>query len=296
MDDSASVGALIAGEGLPEDFRLTVDQVLRPLARRIATDHARLGRPTTAGLCGSQGSGKSTFALFLSTLLEGTGLSTAVLSLDDLYFTSAERRRLAGARHRLFATRGPPGTHDVALGLSTLEALTSSRPGRLALPRFDKALDSRADAVCWPSVRTPVDVVLFEGWFVGARPQPGAELGPPINALEREEDLDGAWRGEINRALGEDYQALFSRLDLLVLLQAPGFEHVQTWRGLQEGKLARRLAEEGRDGAIMDEAAVARFVMHYERLTRWILREMPERADVVVRLGPDHQVVEMRGA
>ena len=39
-----------------------------------------------------------------------------------------------------------------------------------------------------------------------------------------------------------------------------------------------------------------RFIMHYERLTRWILQEMPARADIVVRLGPDHEVLGIRGA
>ena len=296
MDASARIDALIAQERLPPGFRDTVDRVLGPLARRISADHVRLGRPVIVGLCGSQGSGKSTFALFLAALLETPGLSTAVLSLDDLYLTSAERRELADRRHPLLATRGPPGTHDVALGLRTLQALTAGGGGLAPLPRFDKANDTRADPAAWPKAPTPVDVVLFEGWFVGARPQPEGELAAPVNALEREEDIDGAWRGEVNRALAGPYQKLFERLDLLVLLQAPGFEHVQAWRTLQERKLALRLAAEGGRGAVMDEAAIARFIMHYERLTRWILHEMPDRADVVIRLGPHHEVVGMRGA
>ncbi len=296
MDASARIDALIAQERLPPGFRATVDRVLGPLARRISADRGRLGRPMIVGLCGSQGSGKSTFALFLAALLETPGLNTAVLSLDDLYLPSAERRELADRRHPLLATRGPPGTHDVALGLRTLQALTAGGGGLAPLPRFDKAKDTRADPAAWPKAPTPVDVVLFEGWFVGARPQPEGELTAPVNALEREEDIDGAWRGEVNRALAGPYQKLFERLDLLVLLQAPGFEHVQAWRTLQERKLALRLAAEGGRGAVMDEAAIARFIMHYERLTRWILHEMPDRADVVIRLGPHHEVVGMRGA
>jgi D-glycerate 3-kinase len=37
----------------------------------------------------------------------------------------------------------------------------------------------------------------------------------------------------------------------------------------------------------MSDTEVARFVAHYERLTRWILGEMAARADWVVPLGPD---------
>ena len=296
MDEAARVDALIAQERLPSGFRDTVDTVIGPLARRIVADQVRLGRPMIVGLCGSQGSGKSTFALFLAALLETAELSTAVLSLDDLYLTSAERRELADRRHPLLATRGPPGTHDVALGLRTLEALTAQGDGLASLPRFNKAQDTRAEYGAWPKVETPVDVVLFEGWLVGARPQPEGALTAPVNVLEREEDVDGDWRGEVNRALADSYQDLFERLDLLVLLEAPGFEHVQAWRTLQERKLALRLAAQGGRGEVMDEAAIARFIMHYERLTRWILQEMPGRADVVIRLGSDHEVVEMCGA
>ncbi len=291
MDETAGLAALMAQERLPSGFRRTVEAVLRPLAMRILGGHAKLARPMVVGLCGSQGSGKSTFALFLAALLEREGLTAAVLSLDDLYLTSVERRELAELRHPLLMTRGPPGTHDVALGLHTLEALTTGECRPVALPRFDKALDTRADPATWTRVEAPVDVVLFEGWFVGARPQPESELTSPVNPLERDEDADGAWRYGANRALAGEYQALFDRLDLLALLQAPGFEHVHAWRALQERKLAARLAAEGRAGEVMDEAALARFIMHYERLTSWILREMPGRADVVVRLGPDHEVL-----
>ena len=295
MDDTTEIEALIAREHLPAEYRTTVDDILRPLADRVMLKHARLKRPMVVGLCGAQGSGKSTFAAFLAMLLQAARLSTAVLSLDDLYLTAEERRGLAEASHRLLATRGPPGSHDVGLGLRTLDALTDldRPPGPLALPRFDKARDTRADPATWPSVLAPVDIVLFEGWFVGARPQPQAELATPVNALERDEDADGRWRRHVNRALAGDYQRLFARLDMLVLLQAPGFEHVHAWRALQERKLAARLATEGGGGTVMNEAELTRFIMHYERLARWILREMPSRADVVVRLGPDHEVLDV---
>ena len=39
----------------------------------------------------------------------------------------------------------------------------------------------------------------------------------------------------------------------------------------------------------MDEAALDRFVMHYERLTRWMLEEMPARADIVIQIGADQR-------
>jgi D-glycerate 3-kinase len=132
--------------------------------------------------------------------------------------------------------------------------------------------------------RGPVDVVLFEGWCVGARPQPAAALTRPVNALERDADPDGRWRTFVNTALAGAYAPLFARIDRLVLLQAPGFEVVAGWRAEQEAKLRART------GRGMDEAEIARFVAHYERLTRWILQEMPPRADLVFPLRADRSL------
>ena len=282
---------------LPETYRAVMEQVARPLAGRVAAEHTRAGRPLVVGLCGGQGSGKSTLAACVAALLEGGGLGVAVLSVDDLYLTRRERHALAETHHPLLATRGPPGSHDVGLGLEVLDALTrlDGHVREVALPRFDKAADAHLDRAAWPRARAPVDVVLFEGWFVGARPQPPAELKTPVNALERDEDVDTTWRLYVNAALAGPYQTLFARIDLLVLLQAPGFAQVYAWRAMQEEKLAAALQAQGRSGAVMDPPALRRFIAHYERLTRWILHEMPARADMVVRLGCDHEVIGVAG-
>lgn len=151
-------------------------------------------------------------------------------------------------------------------------------PGRTALPAFDKAADERRPAAMWRAIVGPVDVVVFEGWCIGALPQPEADLVRPVNRLEAEHDPDAVWRTYANRQLAGPYQALFGRLDRLALLEAPGFEVVRTWRTEQEHKLRART------GRGMSDAEVAGFVDHYERLTRWILAEMPGRADMVFQL------------
>ena len=272
----------MAREDLPADFADTARRVCAPLADRIAA--AAHGPAFVVGICGTQGSGKSTLTAVVAHLLEERGLGAAILSLDDLYLTRAERERLGREVHPLLATRGVPGTHDTALGEAVLDALKGA--GEVALPSFDKAADDRRPPADWPRVQAPVDIVLLEGWCVGAKPQPAADLLAPINALERDEDPDGAWRAYANAALAGPYQALFGRIGLFVLLQAPGFEAVLAWRTEQERKLRARLAREGKDPArAMDDQAVARFIAHYERLTRWILAEAPARADVVIRLG-----------
>jgi D-glycerate 3-kinase len=248
-----------------------------------------------AGLCGSQGSGKTTMAAFLKVLLAERGLDAAVLSIDDLYLTLPERQALGRQIHPLLATRGPPGTHDIQLGHSLLDALTDGAPLAVSIPRFDKALDTRAPADRWPRVRAPVDVVLLEGWCVGAAPQEDDELIEPVNALERDEDAGGRWRKYVNDRLKTDYARFFGRIDILALLQAPGFEAVFAWRALQERKLAAQAAREGLSGArVMTPDQLSRFLMAYERLTRHILAEMPARAEIVLPLGADHRITEAR--
>ncbi|MEJ2410161.1 MAG: kinase [Novosphingobium sp.] len=246
-------------------------------------------RPVVLGLCGAQGSGKTTLTRAVSETCVQAGLRTAVLSIDDLYLTRARRQELAHRVHPLLATRGVPGTHDVPLGLSVFEALCQGEAA--LLPRFDKACDDRAPEAGWPHAPHDCEVLLFEGWCVGARPQPPADLARPVNALEAQEDTDAVWRTYANEALSGPYQALFARLDKLILLAAPGFEVICHWRLEQERDLA---AVTGNKGNVMDKAAVARFVKHFERLTRHILAEMPGRADLVVALDIARRPVEIR--
>lgn len=261
----------------------------RPPAAIDIVDRALAGwrkeaeQPLVMGLCGAQGSGKSTLADRLEARLAERGPRTAILSLDDLYLPREARTAMARDVHPLFRTRGVPGTHDVPLGLATLDALIAGRPVRL--PRFDKARDTRLPEADWPVVEHPVDIVLFEGWCVGARPEPDVALAEPINMLERDEDGDGRWRRAANHALAGAYQALFARIDRLVFLAAPGFDVVAGWRTQQEHDLRART------GQGMGDEEVARFVLFYERLTRHILREMPARADLVIRLDRDRGVI-----
>ena len=243
-------------------------------------------RPFVVGLCGAQGSGKSTVSAGLKERFEATGLKVALLSIDDLYLPREEREAVAVEVHPLLRTRGVPGTHDVALGEAVLAAL--GREGRVALPRFAKEDDTRRPETEWTRVTAPVDLVLFEGWCVGAVPESEPALAEPVNALEAEEDRDGIWRHWVNARLASDYRRLFARVDYLVLLAAPGFGVVSAWRGEQEQKLRASLAAEGRGlAATLDDAGVDRFIQHYQRITEHILTEMTGRADLCIALDAD---------
>jgi D-glycerate 3-kinase len=293
-----AVRALVGELALPAAYADIVEAVHRPIGERLGRLRARLGRPVVVGVCGTQASGKTTLCAFLELILRADGLKAQTLALDDLYLSRPAREALAEAVHPLLVTRGPPGTHDVALGRTLLDALTGAAPAcSLRMPRFDKAADTLAPARDWPPLEGAVDVVLFEGWCVGARPQAEAALALPVNALERERDPQGVWRRYANMRLATDYADLFGRLDALVMLQAPGFDAVFDWRALQERKLGERLAAQGAltgGRRLMTDADLRLFLAHYQRLTEHILAEMPGRADAVVALAADHAVQGLR--
>ena len=278
-----------APEGTFTDPATAANDMDALVLHRIAACRAgQGGQPVAIGLAGAQGSGKSTVAARLTTRLAADGLRAAVLSLDDHYLTQAERASLGRTVHPLLQTRGVPGTHDVALARRTIDTLLRGQ-GAVSAPRFDKTRDDRAPPAAWPRQQAPLDVLLLEGWCVGARPMPDAALDHPVNALERNEDGDGRWRRHVNAALRSDYAPLFGRLQSLVLLRAPGFACVHAWRMQQERGLD--WAADGRH-AMMDEAGLHRFIAHYERLTRWMLADEP--ADLVIDLAADRRPLRWR--
>ncbi len=232
-------------------------------------------------IAGLQGSGKSTLAAQVAALASAQGLSVAAMSIDDFYLTREERQRLASDVHPLLATRGPPGTHDLALAQDILHALR--RGETRALPRFDKIADDRAARSQWPIAAA--DLILFEGWFLKTPPQSAAELMTPINALERDEDTNGIWRRYCNDALNRDYPALWAQIDRLLWLHGPGFETVPEWRWQQEQTLQR--SDPARPA--MDRPQVERFVQHFERVSRQAWTTLPDIADWTVALDAERR-------
>lgn len=300
---TTTVNELIHQEALPESYADTVKQTILPLAQSIHQLRQQKDHPVLVGIHGAQGTGKSTLTLFLKTLLtEYHGLPTACFSLDDLYLTRAERQHLADTVHPLLLTRGVPGTHDIVLGQQVIGRLKTAEPDqRTPIPAFDKSRDDRCPPEDWPVFQGRAEIILVEGWCLGARAETDEQaLRQPLNALERQEDPDVVWRHHVNGQLQSDYRRFFDQLDCLIMLRASSMECVLQWRTLQEHKLAeriRRAPKQGDHGAssaqqlrIMSDDEVARFIMHYERITRACLAEMPGRADVVIEVGEDHSL------
>ena len=276
---------------LPDVFVESAERCYFPTAEWLKQRLDDSSTPLVLGINGAQGTGKSTLAHLLAELLEQDhGKRVAILSIDDIYLTKAERQALADDVHPMLATRGVPGTHDVHLGIDTIESLKKLGDGEsIRIPRFDKSVDDRFPEEEWTSIEGPVDLIIFEGWCIAATPCADYELNEPMNTLESDKDGYGLWRHYVNEQLKGDYKTLFAMLDKLVLLKAPDFDCVFRWRSEQEQKLRDKAGEDA--SGVMSDDEVAEFIQYYERITRRNLAELPDTADVVIELLPDHSAV-----
>ncbi|GGW95786.1 kinase [Alteromonas halophila] len=287
------IAAFLQQHRLPEAYADAAQKWFIPAAKNLHSHYKGAKRPMIVGINGCQGSGKSTLGAFIEAYLtENHQLNVVSLSLDDFYLASTDRQSLAVKVHPLLATRGVPGTHNMQLALSTLDRL--SNYGTVSLPRFDKANDNPMSVGDWPVVNSPCDIIILEGWCVGAPPQPDTALQTPVNDLEQEQDPLGIWRKFVNTQLAGKYQTLFERIDHMLMLKAPSFEQVFTWRCEQEHKLAERIrAQGGAATAIMSDDDIWNFIQLYQRLTEHCLACLPALSDQVLHLDNQRTVTAL---
>jgi len=285
----------LQAHNLGERYLETATAWFDPLAASIALHRKKTDQALTIGVNGSQGSGKTTLCSYLcQSLTHSHQLNTVTMSLDDFYLPYAQRQLLAQEVHPLFATRGVPGTHDYNLLMQTLHLLQTERTGRdITIPVFDKLRDDRTPQHQWRRVTSPLDVIIVEGWCLGASAQSESELRSPVNALERDQDADCLWRQTVNRSLALSFPPLYQALDLWVMLQAPSFQSVFAWRQEQEAMLASR-AEGSAKGQAMDDKALRTFVAHYERLTNHCLAVLPDKVHHLFTLDDLRQIIKHR--
>ena len=179
-------------EVVSEPFRDKLGQLKNfflPISEKIYRNYLNNKKTKIIGLTGGQGSGKSTISQILKIVLkEGFNLNTVIFSIDDFYKTLQERKDMSKKINPLFLTRGVPGTHNTALLLKCLNNFKSKHFKKILIPKFDKSIDDRLSKRFWQNIKTKPDIVIFEGWCVGAYPQKKKDLIEPINVLEKEKD------------------------------------------------------------------------------------------------------------
>ena len=246
------------------------------------------------GLAGGQGSGKTTISSILSIILKKYfKLNVFIVSIDDFYKTRKDRKMLSKKKHPLLMTRGVPGTHDVNLMLSFFKKIKLKKFKSLEAPKFNKAIDDRYKKSLWYKIKTKPDVVIFEGWCVGARAQSSSQLKKPINSLEKVYDQGAKWRAHVNNQLKTKYKTLFNQLDGLLYLKAKNFNLLREWRLKQERKLWIQTKNK-KNLKIMSSGDVINFMQTYQRITQQMFKDALKVSSIIMNLNSNHQIEKIK--
>lgn len=212
----------------------TLEKLWLPAALDLASASKKLNRTFVQGILGGQGTGKSTLCVVLKEILSYLGFSTGNLSLDDLYLTYVERQELQQQEPSL-KWRGPPGTHEISLGIKIIEqCLDEDYTAQISLPRFDKSLHNGEGDRTDPEIIDKPDILLFEGWFVGVQPIQKALFDNCPPPIVTEEDRQFAI---VNNQRLQAYVPLWSKLDNLIVLSPEDYRLSKEWRKEAEHRM-----------------------------------------------------------
>ena len=287
----AEVTGMCQSLGITDELSITdnFERLWLPLALNLAQGSKALDRTLIQGVLGGQGTGKSTLCIVLKLMLNHLGFSVAALSIDDLYLTYGARQALQKQDPRLI-WRGPPGTHDIKLGLEVIKpCLQTNDPDNtvdISLPRFDKSLHNGAGDRINPEVISQPDILLFEGWFVGVKPiAESCFANPPAPIITPE---DQQFAVDCNRRL-RSYEPLWTKLDSLVVLYPEDYRLSQQWRKEAEHKMIAR------EKTGMSDEEIDRFVEYFWKALhpKLFIEPLTKTADLVVEIISDRSLGEI---
>jgi len=234
-------------------------------------------------IAGSQGAGKSTLAKIFKLVLENAyKKKVMLLSIDDYYLSKNKRNKLSKNIHPLLITRGVPGTHDiVALKNDIINFQKKKFP--ISTPRFNKLKD---DISSKKNIIKKAEILLLEGWCCGSPSINKKYLFQNINHLETILDKNKKWRQYYNSQLKKDYKKVFSLFDQQIYIQPPSFSYILKWRYAQE----KNNALKSRNKDFMNKKDLQKFIQHYEKLTKWMMKTMPAKADILIKIDSNQKI------
>jgi len=259
-----------------------------PVSFWIENKFKKKGKTLILGLSGGQGSGKSTIAGILKIILKKFfKRKIYISSIDDFYKTLKDRNKMSLVIHPLLKTRGVPGTHDIDLIKFFFNIVKKKKFKKINLPKFEKAEDNRLKKKYWHNIKKKPEIIILEGWCVGAKPQPQSLIKKPVNILEKYEDKNLKWRKYVNEKLKKEYKKLFVMIDHFIFIKVPNFKVVLKWRLLQESKLKKKSYFKKK---IMSYSKIKRFIMFYQRITLQMIKDLSKSASVVMLLQKNHKI------
>ena len=234
-------------------------------------------------ISGSQGVGKSTLSKLIKIVIERTSLQQVMLlSIDDYYLSKKSRYQLSNQVHPLLLTRGVPGTHDIKK-LKEHIMQFNKKKFPIITPTFNKLKDDISKKT---NAFSKADILILEGWCCGAKPIAKNYLHKNLNKIEKIFDKNFKWRNFYNLKLKMEYQKIFNSFDKTIYLQPPSFEFVLKWRYAQEKNNAKKIKTKN----FMNKNATKTFILHYEKLTKWMMKSMPANADMLIKVDKDQKI------
>ena len=255
-----------------------------PLALEIAHQQQQKNSVFVFGILGGQGTGKTTLTQILPLIWRELNLASVAISIDDLYKTYAERQALQKIDPRLI-WRGPPATHDVDLGLKTIDALLNQEK-QVEIPRFDKSAYQGMGDRTTPQLVKPVDIVMLEGWLVGVEPIAETKFDKPPFPIITEEDRQFAI---VNNQRLQAYVPLWQKLDYLLVLNPREYQYSLQWRQQAE----HLMISQGKTG--MSDQQIEEFVHYFWQALHPDLFIKPltqkgAKSDLVVNINLNHGI------
>ena len=230
------------------------------------------------GISGPQGSGKSYLTNQLGTELRNMypKLNIVLFLMDDLYLKHEDQLELTARSlkdmddNKLLQGRGLPGTHDIALGADLFSKLIHRNSklitNEISIPFYDKGAfngeGDRSPECNWNVVKTPVDVIIFEGWFNGFQPLSFDQLRVKYLTSDLNKSVIQRHKmfhvEQVNENLKE-YAKLWSLFDYFIYLETDSLQNVYNWRLEQEHYLKATTPA----GTGMTDDEVIKFVDRY---------------------------------
>jgi D-glycerate 3-kinase len=234
-------------------------------------------------ISGSQGVGKSTLAIIIKLVIEKIyKKKVMILSIDDYYLSKNKRNEISKKIHPLLKTRGVPGTHDINKLRRHINNFNKQK-FPISTPKFDKLKDDCSKTL---NKVTSAQILILEGWCCGTSAVEDKYLYKNINKLELNLDKNFVWRKYYNSILKNQYQSVFKMFDITIYLKPPSFAYVLKWRALQE----KNNAIKNNQKELMNKKELSFFIQHYEKITKWMIKTMPAKADLLINLDRNQKI------
>ncbi|ACK68822.1 glycerate kinase [Gloeothece citriformis PCC 7424] len=257
----------------------TLWELWLPLGIELGDAKQKKGSPYIVGILGGQGTGKTTLTKVIQLILHHLNYNSFGLSIDDIYKPYQERKFLKETEGLIW--RGPPGTHDIESGIQVLDqVLQQPESETILIPRFDKSLwNGEGDRIEPEPITPPIDIMLFEGWFVGVRPIDDEVFQSPLSPIAVK---NREFARKSNQRLKE-YLPLWERLNYLMILYPVNYRLSKQWRKEAEHKMIAQ----GKMG--MNDQEIERFVEYFWTALHpeLFITPLTQKSDLVVEINSD---------